>query len=202
MNEEPPPCVKNKLLTDKKAMNELAQLNRRESTLPLTLKKVGDMKEKLKQKEKLKIIPCPCLKSTVKISEQNSAIRNLKPKKAQGPDSVSNDMLKHLGPIARKTPMEIFDCSWNKGLIPEVWKTAYLVSVSKKGKDKINPGNYHLISLLSCVGKLMEHIIITHRLTWFQETNNVFSPSQTGYRQHHNTENQLALLTPDIENSF
>ena len=96
----------NTLLTDKKAANELAQLYRRESTLPLTPKKVGDMKEKLKQEEKQKHIPNPCLNSTLKISELDSVVRNLKPKKAPWPDGVSNDMQKHLGPIARKTLLE------------------------------------------------------------------------------------------------
>ena len=38
-------------------MNEFAQLYRRESTLPLTPKKVGDTKEKLKQEEKQENVP-------------------------------------------------------------------------------------------------------------------------------------------------
>ena len=129
------------------------------------------MKEKLKQEEKLENIPSPCLNSTPKTSELNSAIRNLKPKKAPGPDGVSNDMLKHLGPVTRKTLMEILSHSWSKGLVPEVWKTARLVPVLKKGKDKTNPSSYRPVSLLSCVGKLMEHVI-TRCLTWFLETNN------------------------------
>ena len=87
-------------------------------------------------------------------------MRNLKLKKAPDPDGVSNDMLKHLGPVAIKTLLEIF----NKGLVIEVWKTADLVPVLKKGKDKTNPGSYRPIRLLSCVGKLMERVI-TRRLT-------------------------------------
>ena len=67
-----------------------------------------------------------------------------------------------------------------KRLVPEVWKAAHLVPILKKGKDMTNPSSYRPISLLSCVGKLMERVI-TRRLTWFLETNNVFSPSQTGY---------------------
>ena len=85
--------------------------------------------------------------------------------------------------------------------MPEVWKTAHPIPVLKKGKDKSNPSSCRPISLLSCVGKLMDRVI-TRRLTWFLETNNVFSPSQTGYHQHRSTEDQLALLTQDIENSF
>ena len=128
------------------AVNEFAQLYRRESTLTLTPKKVGDMKEKLKQEEKQENIPNPCLNSTLKISELNSTIRNLKPKKALGPDGVSNNMLKHPGPITRQTLLEIFNCSWNKGLVPEVCKTAHLVPVLKKGKGKTNPGSNRSIS--------------------------------------------------------
>ena len=52
---------------------------------------------------------------------------------------------------------------------------------------------------ISFVGKLMERVI-TRRLSWFVETN-AFSPSQRGYHQQHSTEDQLALLTQDIENS-
>ena len=47
------------LRTDKKAATEFAQLYRRESTLCLTIKKVGDMKEKLKQERKQDNIPSP-----------------------------------------------------------------------------------------------------------------------------------------------
>ena len=150
--EEAPSCsktvlhVRNTLLTDKKAVNEFAQLYWRESILPLTPKKVGDMKEKFKQEEN---IPSPCLNNTLKTSELNSDIRNLKPKKALGPDDASIDILKHLGPITRKMLLEIFNRSWNTGLAPEVWKTANLVPVLKKGKDKTNPGSYRPIGLVA-----------------------------------------------------
>ena len=103
--------VRNTLLTDKKSANEFAQLCSRESTLSLTPKKVGDMKEKLKLDEKQEHIPSPCLNSTLKPSELNFTVRNLKPKKAPGSEGVSNDMLKHLGPTARKTLLEIFNLS-------------------------------------------------------------------------------------------
>ena len=113
--------VHNTLHTDKKAVNEFAKLHRRESILPLTPKKVGDMKEKLKQLKKQENIPSPCLDSTLKTSELNSANRNLKPMKVP---ELENDMLKHLGPIARKAHLEIINRIRNKALMPEGWKTA------------------------------------------------------------------------------
>ena len=107
-------------------------------------------------------------------------------------------MLKHLGSMAGKTLQEIFSCSWNKGLQPEVWKTPCLVPVLKKGQDKTNQGSYLPVSILICFGKLVKRVF-TRRLTWFLEISNVFSPSQTGYRQHRSTEDQLALLSQDVE---
>ena len=142
------------LLTDKKAANEFAQLYRRESTLPLTPKKVGDMKEKLKQEEKQENVPSPCLNSTLKISELNSAIRNLKPQKAPGPDGVSNDMLKHILPqfyrkertrptqaaIAQSAYSVVLGSSWNASspvVSPGSWRPTTYSAPHRQGTVNI-----------------------------------------------------------------
>jgi hypothetical protein len=41
---------------------------------------------------------------------------------------------------------------------PTSWKIAHVIAVFKKG-DKSLPSNYRLISLISCVGKIMERVI-------------------------------------------
>src|SRR5205814_2102834 len=86
-------------------------------------------------------------------------------------------------------------------LVPSTWTEAHIQPVLKKGKDKKGPENYRPISLLSCTGKLMERLI-NRRLMWFLETNSALSPTQTGYRQFRNTEDQLTYLSQDIENAF
>ena len=63
--------------------------------------------------------------------------------------------------------------------------------VPKKGKDKKNTRSYRPISLLSCVGKLLERMV-NQRLINHLESNNVLSPTQTGYRKFRSTEDQLA----------
>ena len=57
------------------------------------------------------------------------------------------------------------------------------------------------MSLLSCVGKLLERFI-NKRLIWHLESNSVLASTQTGYRQFRSTEDQPALLTQDIEDAF
>ena len=70
---------------------------------------------------------------------------------------------------------------------------ATLIPIYKKGKDKKHPSSYRPISILSCLGKLLERIINT-RLMAHLEGNNILSSTQSSYRKHRSTEDQLALL--------
>ena len=80
--------------------------------------------------------------------------------------------------------------------MPSLWKEAEIIPIAKKGKEKKDPNSYRPISLLSCVGKLLERMV-NRRLIYFLEANNVLTPTQTGYRKFRNTEDQLALLVQD-----
>jgi hypothetical protein len=55
--------------------------------------------------------------------------------------------------------------------------------------------------LLSCIGKLLERII-NKQLLWHLESNDLLSPTQTGYRKHRCTEDQLSLLAQEVEDWF
>ena len=74
------------------------------------------MEEKLKQEEKQENVNNSCMTNSLKISK-NTAINNFKPKNAPGLEGVSKDMLECLGLITKKILLEIFSCSWNKGLL-------------------------------------------------------------------------------------
>ena len=73
---------------------------------------------------------------------------------------------KHIGACSRAVLLKIFNHSWIKGVVPAVWKEAIVIPVPKKGKDKKNPRSYRHISLLSCVGKLLERITGDSSTTW------------------------------------
>ena len=133
--------------------------------------------------------------------ELKDALKKMKTKKAPGPDGITGEMLKHLGACSRAVLLKIFNHNWIKGVVPAVWKEAIIIRVPKKGKDKKNPRSYRPISLLSCVGKLLERMI-NRRLINHLESNNVLSPTQTGYRKHRSTEDQLAYLAQNIEDAF
>ena len=88
-----------------------------------------------------------------------------------------------------------------KGVVPADWKETIVIPVPNKGKGKKNPRSYRPISLLSCVGKLLEKMV-NRRLISHPESNSVLSPTQTGYRKFRSTEDQLTYLAQNIEDAF
>ena len=58
------------------------------------------------------------------MKELDLALLSIKPNKAPGPDGITNDMLRHIGPAAKKTPLAIFNQSWHLGHVPSRWKEA------------------------------------------------------------------------------
>ena len=87
------------------------------------------------------------------------ALKKMKQKKALGPNGITNEMLKHLRPRAKHLLLRIYNQSWLTGAVPPIWKEALIRPIPKKGKDRQDPSTYCLISLLSCVEKLLERII-------------------------------------------
>ena len=116
------------------------------------------------------------------MKELKDALKKVKTRKARGPDGISGELLKHLGACSRAVLLKMFNHNWMKGLVPAVLKEAVIIPVPKKGKDKKNPCSYRPISLLSCVGKLLERMV-KRRLISHLGSNGVLSPTQTGYRK-------------------
>ena len=108
--------------------------------------------------------------------EVKDALKKMKTKKSPGPDGITGEMLKHLGACSRAVLLKIFNHSWIKGVVPVVLKEAIVIPVPKKGVDKKNRLSYRPISLLSCIGKLLERMI-NRRLINHLESNNVLSPT-------------------------
>ena len=97
--------------------------------------------------------------------------------------------------------MMIYNQSWKTGEFPHTWKEAIIIPIVKKGKNKQSKTSYRPISLLSCLGKTMERMV-NKRLQFHLETNGLINQTQSGFRKHRSTEDQIAYLTQEIENGF
>ena len=108
-------------------------------------------------------------------------ISRLQLKKAPGPDRISNEMLRHLGPVARGALLDIINRSWCTAEVPRQWRQATVVPIPKSGKDKIRVTSYRPIALTSHVGKLTERLI-KGRLAFLSESVVVVDSPRAGLR--------------------
>ena len=72
---------------------------------------------------------------------------------------------------------------------PTSWKIAQVIAIYKKG-DKSLPSNYRPISLISCVGKIMERVIYKYVFSHLQR-NKLIYEYQSGFLPKYSTVHQL-----------
>ena len=129
--------------------------------------------------------------------EVTLAINNLDKNKAVGPDMVHNRLLIVACPVIVQPLTTLFNKSLANGLFPEVWKRAHVVPIYKQKGDKSSCKNYRPISLLSCVGKLLEKCVQKHLVHYLKE-NSIITPSQSGFTSGDSTIYQLLNIYDDF----
>lgn len=127
-------------------------------------------------------------------------LAGLNPHKAQGPDEISPRLLKELHREIAPFLTIIFQRSLDTGIVPSDWKHAIITPAFKKG-SKSKPCNYRPISLTCIASKLMEHIIVSNMMDYF-DTHSILCPQQHGFRSKHSCETQLIGFTQEISDSL
>ena len=125
--------------------------------------------------------------------EVASIIKALKNKKSCGIEGISNEILKCCSPIIERHLALAFNKCIDEGVFPNIFKTAKVVPLFKKG-DKKDPANYRPISLLSSLSKVFEKIL-HNRMIRFTEKNNLICPMQYGFRNSMSCVDAIAAIT-------
>ena len=132
-----------------------------------------------------------------KIHEIENAIDALPTDKACGIDYVHNQFLKHL-PYSKKIQLlGIFNKIWMSGEVPDEWKIGLIYPILKDGKDPQLVSSYRPITLLSCIGKLMEKMV-HDRLVYIIETKKFLRDTQYGFRCRKGTIDPIISLEHQI----
>ena len=109
-------------------------------------------------------------------------------------------MLK-ISPEKIAEPLQIiFSKSLRQGKYPSSWKIAHVIAILKKG-DASLLSNYPPISLISCVGKIMERVVYTNVYNYLVR-NKLIYEYQSGFLPKHSTIHQLSELYNYILNSL
>ena len=120
------------------------------------------------------------------LSEIVNLIKDLDENKSCGYDLISNKVLKESCSIIAPFLVTLFNLCLQKGVFPQQFKIAKVIPLHKGG-DKLSLNSYRPISLLPAISKLLEKIISTRLLAYFNE-NELFSRYQFGFREGFTTE--------------
>ena len=123
-------------------------------------------------------------------------LRGLKPHKATGPNEISSRFLKEMASPITPALTPIYQASLEQGQIPDERKTANVAPIFKKG-DKSKPSNYRPVSLTPICCKIVEHILHSHIMKFF-EGHHILSDFQHGFRKNRSCEPQLILTINDL----
>ena len=123
-------------------------------------------------------------------------LQELNPSKAGGPDEIPSRFLKYLASELAPSITQLFRQSIDGGVLPEVWKQAWITPVYKKG-NRNDPANYRPVSLTCILCKMLEHILCTH-IRRHLDNHGILTPDNHGFRSRHSCETQLIATTHDI----
>lgn len=128
-------------------------------------------------------------------------IKKLKVKKAPGFDGISNVLIKNLPERALSFMIDLFNGCLKNSYFPDAWKLGKIVAIPKPNKNHQLPSNYRPITLLSCIGKIFERLILS-QIIKFLNSKKVLINQQFGFRSGHSTTKQLIRLLEQISFDF
>jgi ribonuclease HI/endonuclease/exonuclease/phosphatase family metal-dependent hydrolase len=118
---------------------------------------------------------------------------------APGPDDIDWTVLNRALEAAPDDFLEIYGIFMSIGYQPKIWKQATGIILRKPGKpDYTMPKAYRVISLLNCMGKIMERTV-AYRLLYLAETTSLLHKSQLGGRRKKSAIDATVLLTDMIQ---
>ena len=118
------------------------------------------------------------------LHELQRAIRETKKHSAPGADRISYEILQKLPKCSIKAVLKLYNQIWINDDFPVSWRHSIVLPVLKPGKDPLNAASYRPISLTPTLCKIMEKLV-TNRLSYFVEKNNILNNIQCGFRKGH-----------------
>ena len=129
-------------------------------------------------------------KIVISLEEVYRQFRNVKVRKAPGPDNITGKLLKEcctqLAPIFTK----LFQMSLDSHTVPRYWKTSCIIPVPKVSRPEKH-NDYRPVALTSIPMKCLERIILKYLVS---QTLPYQDPLQFAYRQHRSTEDAVLCL--------
>lgn len=122
------------------------------------------------------------------------AVRGMKRGKAPGWDGITPEMILHVWGALPQYLFSLYDACLKEKCFPEEWKRARVVVLRKSpDKDREDVRSYRPISLLACLGKVYESVLIK-RLNECINNGSGMNEAQYGFRKGRSIENAWVKL--------
>ena len=129
------------------------------------------------------------------MDELNSNI-DLNVTKAEGLDGVTNNMIRHAGPVAREHLLTMFNNVIAGSQTPAGWKVGDVLILKRPPQTNVN--NYRSIMLISYISKLLTKIL-AKRFSEALQKDDVIRPEQNGFRSSRTCGDNIFILNSILE---
>ena len=137
----------------------------------------------------------------ITIKEITDAIKKIKNTNSHGNDNISNRAIRSLSIINLTHIAILFNASLTLAHVPKIWKEAKLIIIQKKNSDPDLAKSYRPISIISCLGKILERIMNSRITKWFDQKN-ILIDEQSGFRKKRSTHDVIINLVDSVKNNF
>ncbi|KAL1373805.1 hypothetical protein pipiens_018439, partial [Culex pipiens pipiens] len=120
---------------------------------------------------------------TVSVAEVKKALGSVDAAKGPGPDRIPPSVVKNCCSSLARPVTSIFNRSLSEGAFPSEWKVASITPIHKSG-SRAKVENYRSISILSCLAKVLEKLLVDHI---YPSVKNIISEYQHGFMKQRST---------------
>ena len=125
-------------------------------------------------------------------TEFDKAVNNLKNDKAEGFDSIFNEMIKNSPSVILDLLFKFVNLCLHKSLVPQSWGMEIINPIHKDGNLN-DPNNYRGICISSALLKILCSLL-NNRIQLRCTEQNLINKNQIGFKKNHRTSDHLMTL--------
>ena len=123
-------------------------------------------------------------------------VKDINISKSSGIDNISSHIIKETFLALIPEVTHLFNLSLTSRIFPRAWKDALVIPIPKTG-DLSKVKNFRPISLSPIPGKMLEKLVHTQLMSFFEE-NEILTNVQHGFRKGHSTVHSIAQLVNHV----
>ena len=139
---------------------------------------------------------------SITIEQIQAAVHRAAPKKAPGPDGISNRVIREALPHIERHIQALMQASLDMGYFPKAFRTSTTVVLRKPDKpDYTKSKAYRPVALENTLGKILESVMAT-MISYLTETHELLPKEHYGARPGRSTEDPAMILSERIHKAW